>query len=114
MKPNAREVTRCEDCKALVFFAVTKGGERQCLDVEPDPLGTVAAYRVDVRVWWCRTITAAAEADQVAHPLETRFRVHAATCRRRPRAKQGEIPFDAAAASLTGAGGVVVPFRRRR
>lgn len=116
MRPNGREVTRCSDCNALVFFAVTRAGERQCLDADPDPLGTVGAYRVDVRIWWCRTITSKAEADEAPHPLETRFRVHAASCRRRPAAavQEGLPGFDAAVRSSPAAGGVVVPFRRRR
>lgn len=111
MRPNGRELARCQDCNALVFFAVTRAGERQCLDAEPDPRGTVAAYRVDVRTWWARTITAAGEADVVPHPLETRFRPHAASCRRRPRPTQEALPLEA---GPPAGDGVVVPFRPRR
>jgi hypothetical protein len=141
VKPNSRETTTCHECSARVFFAITRAGARQCLDAEPHPLGTVAAYRVDVKTWWCRTIVKStpdddagqdqaaddvADPDDAAHPLEERFRPHAMTCRRRPKPEQDMIPGFEVAVPPSGepapgrpgpagsGGAVVVPFPRSR
>ncbi|MEV0754911.1 hypothetical protein [Streptosporangium sp. NPDC050280] len=51
MEPNSREKTSCTQCGKPIFFAVTRNGERQPLDVKSDPVrGSVAAYRQGVRL----------------------------------------------------------------
>ncbi|MEZ0073649.1 hypothetical protein [Planotetraspora sp. GP83] len=121
MRPNSREITRCDDCGAEIFFAVTVGGARQPLDAEPNPRGPVLARR-GVGGWWlARTVPGDIDHHE-RHPLETRFMPHFDTCRKRKAGTQEALPgFDAPAparrrakARAEAGGGVVVPFRRRR
>lgn len=98
MRPNSRETTACRVCGEPIFFALTRNGERQALDVAEQPDGSVMAYR-GLRHWLARTLPRARpeqageqlELGEVAelvddprehppHPLERRFRVHAASC----------------------------------
>lgn len=108
MRPNQRETTECRVCGTRIFFGLTRRGERQPLEAEPNPEGSVMAYR-GVRNWLARTApraTAAEAGEQLAlgavaelvddprehpsHPLERLFMVHAGT-RCVPRAVQGDL-----------------------
>ncbi|GAA2685582.1 hypothetical protein [Nonomuraea recticatena] len=81
MEPNSREVRKCNLCHRRIFFALTKNGQWQALDAEAEPaLGSVAAYRRGIRLWWCRSLLAADADEYPPHPLERRFTPHAQTC----------------------------------
>ncbi|MER6828936.1 hypothetical protein ABT352_23345 [Streptosporangium sp. NPDC000563] len=120
MEPNSREKTRCKHCGTLIFFAVTRNGKRQPLNVTPDPVhGSVAAYRRGVQLWWCRSLLAATDGEHPAHPLEKRFVPHHTTCGSRAPSAQLAIPGlddepPAPPPVAPPRPDNVIPFRRRR
>ncbi|KAA9379584.1 hypothetical protein F5972_07970 [Microbispora cellulosiformans] len=118
MRPNTLEITRCRDCHAEIFFAVTESGARQPLDAEPDPAGPVLARRGAGGWWLARAVQSVTDPNEL-HPLETRFMPHFATCRKRTRGTQEalpgfEAPSPAAARPRPDGGAAVAPLRRRR
>ncbi|MBP2703556.1 hypothetical protein JOL79_07050 [Microbispora sp. RL4-1S] len=102
MIPLDRELARCEwpdgGCGRKILWTVTASGKRQPLDARPDAeRGSVAAYRVDARVWSSRSLLGAGALGPAPH--EHVYRPHAETC---PRLHQPQPPAAAPAAAPAG------------
>jgi len=102
---------RCRECGKPIRWTTTERGARLAVDVDPDPVGNVAARLDHMQIW--RSRKAPVDRRELA-PLEAVFMPHVATCatRQAPPPEQLELPEPADQVPDN-----VIPFdlaRRRR
>ncbi|WP_344952429.1 hypothetical protein [Actinomadura miaoliensis] len=68
----------CEACGQRIIWARTLAARWQALDPEPNPDGSVLAYRDHWGEYRARSVQSAADGPR--HPLERVYMPHAATC----------------------------------
>ncbi|WP_149264248.1 hypothetical protein [Actinomadura sp. K4S16] len=94
-----QEVPECERCGQRIVWALTRRGRWQPLDPEPDPGGSVLAYRDALGVLRARSLASAGDGPR--HPLERVHMPHAATC---GGPRQEEPPWDPASEPVASTG----------